>query len=74
MENPTCCRYGGVILESNYKDVPFGEPAAVIRLGSTLRPSSRARGVWSNMLPTSKNMGSDMIDVTFMICLVFFGD
>lgn len=29
--------YGGVILESNYKDVPFGEPAAVIRLGSTLR-------------------------------------
>lgn len=30
-------RYGGVILESNYSDVPFGEPAAVIRLGSTLR-------------------------------------
>jgi len=29
--------YGGVILESNYSDVPFGEPAAVIRLGSTLR-------------------------------------
>ena len=44
MEGPTCCRYGGVILESNYKDVPFGEPAAVIRLGSTLRLQSGSFG------------------------------
>ena len=30
-------RYGGVILESSYSDVPFGTPATVIRLGTTLR-------------------------------------
>ncbi|CAJ1412452.1 unnamed protein product [Effrenium voratum] len=29
--------FGGVILESNYSDVPFGSPAKVIRLGTTLR-------------------------------------
>eukprot|EP00913_Durusdinium_trenchii_P034968 g32710.t1 len=29
--------FGGVILESNYSDVPFGTPATIIRLGTTLR-------------------------------------
>eukprot|EP00440_Ansanella_granifera_P056404 gb/GFBE01061128.1/.p1 GENE.gb/GFBE01061128.1/~~gb/GFBE01061128.1/.p1 ORF type:complete len:925 (+),score=157.38 gb/GFBE01061128.1/:1-2775(+) len=29
--------FGGVILESNFEDVPFGAPARVLRLGTTLR-------------------------------------
>lgn len=49
------CRFGGVILESNYSDVPFGTPATIIRLGTTLRPGME-RGVHiGSCCPSERN-------------------